>query len=431
MAACRAHDEIAPMSNDIHLTDLAHPILNEIERATVASAPPMDLTETLILAAAQAETGLSDFGPDDFRARLSIWLQALNEDTGQNDFGRASTAQSLIRFAANRLKIENLIKLKPEILDVKTDRPIIIAGLPRSGTTHLVNSLAKHPDLRSMELWESNEPVPLPSEQSWASDDSNPRYVRSNDVWHVMNNVLEHWSAMHEWAPGHVHEECELQSFDFSSYMLDWFARVPLWQTYYTAHDQTPHYLYAKKVMQIMTWYKGPNRWVMKSPPNMENLPALFNAYPDATVAITHRDPIAVLQSAITMMAYLDRLRRKQADLPGLANYWINRIERLLRKCVEDRDSVPKNQVIDVMFHDYMANPRGVADALCARADLSITPVAGRALDAYLADNQRHKHGRVIYDLSKDFDVDIARLRQRFQFYYDRFPVERETVIGD
>ena len=183
-----------------------------------------------------------------------------------------------------------------------------------------------------MELWETNEPVPLDNEHTWASDESNPRFVRSNEVWDVMVRVLPHWAAMHEWAPGHVHEECELQSFDFSSYMLDWFARVPRWQQYYYEHDQTPHYLYAKKVVQIMTWFRGPNRWVMKSPPNMENLPAVFAAYPDATVAITHRDPVAVLQSAITMMAYLDRLRRHDADLPGLAEYWIARIERLLRK---------------------------------------------------------------------------------------------------
>lgn len=419
------------MSNAIQLTDLARPVLSDIELTTVASAPPMELTEDLILGAAMAQTGLSDFGPEDFHERLKVWLEAVDEDKGQNDFGRASSVDSMIRFAANRLKIEDLLKRQPEILAIKIDRPIIIAGLPRSGTTHLVNTLAKHPGLRSMELWESNEPVPRDDERSWASDASNPRYVRSNDVWHVMNNVLEHWSAMHEWAPGHVHEECELQSFDFASYMLDWFARVPRWQRYYAAHDQTPHYVYAKKVLQIMTWYKGPNRWVMKSPPNMENLPAVFNAYPDATVAITHRDPVAVLQSAITMMAYLDRLRRKDADLPGLADYWIKRIERLLQKCVADRDTVPQAKVIDVMFHDYMADQRGVIDALCARADLPVTPAADSAFNAYLGGNLRHQHGRVIYDLSQDFDVDIAALRRRFQFYYDRFPVEREAVIGE
>lgn len=419
------------MADEILLNDLADPVLNEVEQATVDSAPPMTLTDEVILGAAMAETGLTDFGADDFRERLKVWLQALDEDTGLNNFGRATSAQSLIRFATNRLKIEDLLRKNPEIQAIPIERPIIIAGLPRSGTTHLVNTVARHPGLRSMELWETNEPVPQENEHSWASDESNPRFNRSNEVWDVMVRVLPHWSAMHEWAPGHVHEECELQSFDFSSYMLDWFARVPRWQQYYYEHDQTPHYLYAKKVVQIMTWFKGPNRWVMKSPPNMENLPAVFAAYPDATVAITHRDPVAVLQSAITMMAYLDRLRRHDADLPGLAEYWIARIERLLRKCVSDRALVPQDRVIDVMFHEYLADNRGTVEKICNANGLEITPAASARIDDYVTENQRHKQGRVHYDLAGQFGVDIRALRERFAFYYDAFPVQRELVAGE
>lgn len=419
------------MPDDIHLTDLAHPVLNDIERATVVSAPPMELSADLVLGAAMAETGLSDFGAPDFRERLDLWIRALDEDKGLNDFGRASNIQSLIRFAANRLKIEDLLRKHPEIADIPIEKPIIIAGLPRSGTTHLVNVIAQHPGLRSMELWETNEPVPRDNEHNWESNESNPRFVRSNEVWDVMVRVLPHWAAMHEWAPGHVHEECELQCFDFSSYMLDWFARVPRWQQYYYEHDQTPHYLYAKKVVQIMTWFKGPNRWVMKSPPNMENLPAVFAAYPDATVAITHRDPVAVLQSAITMMAYLDRLRRHEADLPALAEYWTARIERLLRKCVADRARVPQDRVMDVMFHEYMADQTGTIERVCAAAGLEITPEARARFTAYIEENRRHRLGRVHYDLAGQFGVDIGALRERFAFYYDAFPVQREAVPGE
>ena len=137
------------MADDIFLTDLAHPVLNDIEQATVDSAPPMVLSEDLVLGAAMAETGLSDFGAQDFCERLGIWLQALDEDKGLNDFGRASNVQSFIRFAANRLRIEDLLKRHPEITDIPIKQPIIIAGLPRSGTTHLVNVIAQHPALRS------------------------------------------------------------------------------------------------------------------------------------------------------------------------------------------------------------------------------------------------------------------------------------------
>lgn len=418
---------------DIRIADLAAPVLGDLEIQVIASAKPVSMSEEAVLGAACAATGLSDFGPDDFRERLGVWLQSYEEDRGLNAMGRSMAFDMMLRYASNRLRIEDMVKRHPEILKVELPRPIIIAGLPRSGTTHLVNILATHPDLRSMQLWETNEPVPKPDEMSFAADDSNPRYRRSNEVWYVMNEVLKYWSAMHEWAPGHVNEEVELQCFDFASYMPDWQARVPRWQQYYYRHDQTPHYAYARKVIQVMTWLHGPNRWVMKSPPNMENLPALFSVYPDATVVITHRDPIAVLQSAITMMAYLDRLRRdqKDLDLPGLAHYWVDRIERLLRKCVEDRDTVPQDQVVDVMFHDYMADERGTMRRVFDKANLPLTAEAERRIDAYLAANPRGKHGRVIYDLKGDFGVDIAALRRRFAFYYERFPVRQEPALGE
>jgi hypothetical protein len=49
----------------------------------------------------------------------------------------------------------------------------------------------------------------------------------------------------------------------------------------------------------------------------------------------------------------------------------------------------------------------------------------------YLEVNPRGKHGRVIYDLIGNFGVDIAALRRRFQFYYDRLPVRQEPVLGE
>jgi hypothetical protein len=416
---------------DIRISDLRNPVLSEIEKQTIASAPDLVLSEESVLGAAAAATGLSDFGAADFRGRLAVWLQSFNEDRGLNRLGRAMAFESMVRFASNRLQIEAMLKQHPEIRDISLPRPIIVSGLPRSGTTHLVNLLATHPELRSMQLWETNEPVPKPGEMSYASDSSNPRYRRSDEVWHVMNNVLEHWSAMHEWAPGHVHEEVELQCFDFSSYMPDWMARVPRWQRYYAEHDQAPHYAYAKKVIQVMTWLHGPNRWVMKSPQNMENLPALMSVYPDAYVVVTHRDPVAVLQSAVTMMAYADRVRRSEMDLPGLADYWILRIERLLRKCVEEHDAVPSDRVMDVMFHEYMANEQATVEVVCRAASVALTSEARNGISRHLRDHPRGKRGRVIYDLSGDFGVDIAALRRRFAFYYERFPVRREPVPGE
>lgn len=408
----------------IRIGDLAQPVLSDMQRSAIAAAPAVAMDRAVVLEAARQATGLDDFGARDFEARLDIWLQSFDEDAGLGPLGRAGLFGDCVRLAANRLKIEDMVKRHPEILDVAIDRPIVIAGLPRSGTTHLVNILAADPRLRSMPLWETMEPVP-----GGAGEDR--RRARTHEMWGAFETLLPLMPAMHEMAPDHVHEDIELQGSDFSAYIPEWLSRPHRWRDHYLAADQTPHYAYARRTLQLLTWLKGPNRWVMKSPPHMENFGPLMRVYPDATVVVTHRDPVAVIQSAITMIAYGDRIRRQVIDLPGLARYWIDRIETLLRRCVRDRDRLPAGRSLDILFHEYMTDQKAVIARVYALSGLTMTRETEARIDRFLGENPRGKHGQVAYDLAGDFGVDIGALRERFQFYYDRFPVKREPVAGE
>lgn len=415
------------MSNSIILDDLGAPRLTELQQQVIAGTPEVTLSSEAVLAAATAQTGLSNFGSPDFRERLDIWMRSFDADTGLHALGRATVFGEALRYAVNRLRLEDLTARNPDISSVPIDRPIIIAGLPRSGTTHLVNVLAADPRLRSMQLWESMEPIPSPDETAtW--DENDPRFRRTAEMWGGFETMLPLMPAMHEMAPDHVHEDIDLQGIDFSSYLPEWLSRPHEWREHYYNTDQTPHYQYARRVLQAMTWLKGPNRWVMKSPPHMENLPAVLATYPDATVVVTHRDPVAVIQSAITMIAYGDRIRRKDFDLPALAEYWTARIERMLRACVRDRASMPQDQVIDVLFHEYMADQQAVIDRVYDRAGLEMNDAAAQRIQDYLNNNPRGKHGTVVYDLPGHFGVDVNAMRERFAFYYDAFPVRQEKI---
>jgi len=163
----------------------------------------------------------------------------------------------------------------------------------------------------------------------------------------------------------------------------------------------------------------------------MENLGPLKQVYPDAKVIITHRDPVAVLQSAITMIAYGDRIRRQKIDLPALAEYWISRLEIMLKKCVADRDLWTHDNSMDVLFHEYMAHQQDVLAQVYDLAEMEMTEAARAQIKAYMAANPRGKHGQVRYNLIEDFDIDINALRDRFGFYYDRFAVQCEPVAGE
>ena len=412
----------------IRITDLAAPVLTSVQKGAIeaASRMPVTFAEAAVLEAAVKQTGLSDFGPDEFRERLGVWLQSVEEDADLGPVGRIGVFRDLVRYASNRLRLEDLLRRHPEILDVAIERPIIIAGLPRSGTTHLLNLIAADERLRSLPYWESLEPIPDPNEAP-GPDGVDPRLVRCREAYALQHAFVPLLRNMHDMAPEHVHEEIEIQALDFSSYELEWIATVPRWRDYYLAHDQTPHYAYLKKGLQALQWLRGPDRWILKSPQHMEQLGPLIRTFPDATVAFTHRDPVSVIASAITMLAYGDRLRRKRVDPPGVAAYWIDRIERLLRACVRDRDRIPESQSIDVLFHEFMADEVATVERIYALAGLAMTPGARAALNGFMAQNPRGKHGRILYDLKADFGVDPEELRKRFDFYFERFPIEIET----
>ncbi len=408
----------------IRIADLARPELTAAQRAAIAraAAAPVTLSEEAVLAAAVRQTGLSEFGSDDFRPRLRVWLRAVDEDDRLGPVGRLGLWAQCVRFLSNRLRLEDLVRRHPEILAVEIRRPVVVAGLPRSGTTHLVNLLAADTRFRSLPYWEALEPIPARGEGP-GRDGRDPRYLRCLAQYEQAAARLPHLRAMHDMPPEHVHEEVELLDLDVASYQLEWVCLAPRWRDHYLGLDMRPHYAFLKKALQALTWLRGPDRWVLKSPQHLEQLLPLHETFPDATIVLTHRDPVSVIQSAITMMAYGERMRRTRIDLPTLADYWIDRVERLLRACVRDRDRLPAARSVDVPFHEFMADELGTVRRIFEHAGLAPTDEARAALAAFLADNRRGKHGRVAYDLRRDFGVDPDAVRRRFAFYLERFAV--------
>jgi hypothetical protein len=418
---------VSERAPDIRIPDLANPVLTPAQAAAVkyAESQPVRFDVETILAAARAKTGLHDFGKDDFRARLAVQCQSIDEDAELNALGRLGIFANLLRYAENRLRFEDLLRRHPEILETPIERPIIVAGMPRTGTTHLLNLIGADTRLRSLPYWESMEPIPTPGEGP-GRDGRDPRWHRCNASYQQMVANMPLIVAMHDMPPEHIHEEIELEELDFASYLLEWLCRPKRWRDAYLALDQRPHYAYMKRVLQALTCMRGPRRWVLKSPQHLEHLPALLDTFPDATIVITHRDPVSVFRSAITMAAYGDRMRRTRVDVAATADYWLDRVEKLLSACLRDRDQLPAAQAIDVRFHEFMADDIGTVGRIYEQARLPMTPAARAALDAFMAANPRGKHGQVIYDLKGDFGLGPSEVRARFGDYVERFGVRAE-----
>jgi hypothetical protein len=366
---------------------------------------------------ATEETGLTDFGPADYEDRLGVLLAALREVDPVTPAGRVIFYSQIVQLLKNRLLLTDLLTRHPEIHDIELAPPIIIVGLPRTGTTHLHSLLAADPALRSLPYWESVEPFPMPAEVGVEPD---PRRQRTDGgVW-FLNQVMPLFPLMHEMTTDHVHEEIQLLAVDFSTMLFETLAPVPDWEAYYRSHDQTPHYRFLRTLLQALQFTRGGTRWVLKSPQHLEQLPVLAEVFPDATTVVTHRDPVDVVVSMATMIVYSARMYTDQIDPAQLGRAWADRIEALLRSSLRDRDVLSPERSLDVRFDDFMADEAGTVRSIYERAGQPFDRKAAAAVDRYLAGHRRGRLGSIDYR-AEDVGLDPEELRGRFAPYVERF----------
>jgi hypothetical protein len=409
------------MTAPVHLDDLAEPKFSpEVEplREMMASmAPDCPLDADALHARARAETGLDDFGADDYRERLDVYLAALHDITTMHAAGVVNFHMQLAQWLRNRLLLTDLLKRHPEINDIELLAPVVIAGLPRTGTTHLHNLLAAAPTFRTIPYWESNEPFPLPAE---AGVEPDPRRTRMDAAVEFMNALMPHFPLMHEMTTDHVHEEIQLLANDFSSMLFETLGHVPRWRDYYLSHDQTPHYEHLATQLKALQFLRGGRRWLLKSPQHLEQLPVLDNVFPGVIVIITHRDPVPVALSMLTMLTYSARMHCSPVPVDEIAATWIDRLELMLGALARDREVIGPDRSIDVRFDEFMADELSVAATVYELAGEPVTDEAHAAMRDYLSGHQRGRLGTVATS-AQMFGLDENELRSRFAPYVERF----------
>jgi hypothetical protein len=382
---------------------------------TMAADAPLDAA--MLHAKATAETGLDDFGPDDYRERLDVYLAALQGISGLTGPGTVNFHTQILQFLKNRLLLTDQLARHPEIHDIELAPPLVIAGLPRTGTTHLHNLLAAAPTFRSLPYWESVEPFPLPAE---AGIEPDPRRARMDVAVEVMNLLMPHFALMHEMTTDHAHEEIQLLANDFSSMLMETVSHVPRWRDYYVSHDQSPHYEYLATQLKAMQFLRGGRRWLLKSPQHLEQLPVLDRVFPGSVVVFTHRDPVQAALSMIAMITYSSRMHRSPVPVHEISASWVDRLDAMLSALVRDRDVIGPERSIDVRFNDFMADEVGIAAQVYHLAGEPLTADARQAIAHYLATHQRGRLGQV--EISAEmFGLDEDDLRARFASYSERF----------
>jgi hypothetical protein len=383
------------------------------------------LDEASILAEARAKAGLDDFGDESFREPMGVLLAALDREAGLLDFGRAAQRSRTVDLLVNRLRAEEEIRRHPEILDEEIGAPIVIVGLPRTGTTLLHRTLAQDPGLYSARWFECRYPAPFPGGTLGAND---PRIAQAKAEVQAMLDGSPALAAIHPLDALAADEEILLLEQSFLSTVPESAANVPSYGRWLDAHDQTPGYRYLRRLLQLLQWQKRQTgqraeRWVLKTPHHLGYADVLLNVFPGALIVQTHRDPLDSIPSLASMITALWVLVAEKVDPKEVARQWSAKMASALRRCLEVRDRHP-DRFVDVWFLDAVQDPVGQARRIYEVAGLAFTPEVEGAMRAFMATNPREGRPPHQYTL-EEFGLTAEGIARDFEGYRARFILNR------
>src|SRR3954453_15162913 len=125
----------APLAID----DLAAPQFPEsalpIREAMAEMGAAVAIEPDVLTAAAIDQAGVDDFGDTSFRERLEVLCTAFDKDGTLSDAGRAAGFVHPPELLPNPLMVNAVLPRQPQSDELEVRAPIIICGLPRTGTT--------------------------------------------------------------------------------------------------------------------------------------------------------------------------------------------------------------------------------------------------------------------------------------------------------
>jgi hypothetical protein len=378
-----------------------------------------------LLDQARVQTGLSDFGPDDFAEPLDLLLSDLEEHAALTPVGRWQTHRYLLRLLRQRLLVAEYLKRDPGVREEHVEEPLFVVGAPRTGTSILHALLAQDPAHRVPEGWELLLPVPPPPADPdlFAAD---PRIAVADAELRVFDRVSGALDTIHVYGARLPKECLSAHSFAFRSQEFPARYHVPNYTAWLLECDMRPAYAFHKTVLRILQrGFPRGRRWVLKSPAHLHTLDDLLTAYPDARIAVTHRDPITVLGSVTSLIATLRWVHSDTVDFPAIGRYHEDLYAGDLDRLVDfDRTSeaARNGRVHHGRYADFMRAPLDAVRAMYDGLGMALSPDAEARMETYLAGRPKDKHGVHSYSFD-DLGLDRAAADARFERYRTHFAV--------
>lgn len=373
-----------------------------------------------LLSEVRQEVGLGDFGEGSFREGLAMLLQSVERETQLDEASAIRLIAQIKRRLRNRLEVEDWHRSHPQVDQLEIHRPASITGLPRTGTTALANILSLDEQFRPLRSWEQNNPCPPPVLDE---EEHDPRRLAAEAYVAKLVHEQPDFAAMHLSDANATEEDVEVLGMAFRAQQL----ALPVfgYHAWWRESDLRPAFAWHRRVITLLQSRRPPNSWLFKAPAHNFHLEAVFAAYPDMRMVITHRDPAKAIPSAISLLCALQPPGQKFKP-EEFGRFHSEHLRIGAERSIAARARIGEERFLDVHHKEFVADPFGTLERIYRFLGRELrSDVLGRMREWH-AKNRSGAHGSHRYT-PEQFGLSAAQIRSDFDFYTKRFDLPPEA----
>jgi hypothetical protein len=351
---------------------------------------------------------------------LRVVLQSMDYDPVFTDAGRRLAWGTVISALCGRVRAVGAMKENPGFEHTAIRRPVVITGIPRTGTTVLHKLMAVDPQFQGLQSWIISAPMPRPPRRSW---EANPFFQQAVESLKLRFATTPDLRAAHNMVADEV-DECLgvlCHSFVSNLWACNWSSAS--YDAWWQSQSEAPGYQYLLRVLKLIGSREPEKQWLLKNPGHIANLDLLFGIFPDALVIQTHRDPARAVPSLCAILAQLHEAMEGPSRRELHAHIQGHRETAKWAKAVRDAAPVRaahRGQVIDVVHGDFHRDPMGAIRRIYDFLDLELAPEVEADMNSRVAARPELSHGAHRYDVA-DFGLTADEIRESFGAYVEDF----------
>ncbi|MEX3950789.1 sulfotransferase [Paraburkholderia sp. EG287B] len=374
--------------------------------------------------AASGAAGLNDFGVGaEYMPGLTQLLIALDDDGPRFALGgREFVWNALVGALISRLVLVEGLRKHAGAVQKIPRRPLVITGIPRTGTTALHKLLSVDPQFQGLEKWLTVFPQPRPPRETWSG---HAQFQATAAGLEAFFNAAPEMRAAHNIVADEVDECLEILKQGFCSNLWGSSFRAPQYDSWWREQSELPAYRYFARAIGLIGARDSEKTWLLKNPGHIMQLPTLFEVFPDACVVQTHRDPMQALPSLASVLTMARRVSEgKRVDKHEIGRREVENWARASEAAIEARAHLPKKQFIDIRQKDFQVDPIGTVRRIYSHFGFRLSAETEQAMRERVKQNPERAHGAHGYT-PDEFGLAAGAIRERFSRYMATYGLDR------